>query len=143
MTPTCFLVAEGAFCGGASDFSDVSPRSPRIEYKDGITISTSTVEAINPKTILTATSIAKDFIVLQKQSFESAFGVVELFHAQVEKAGTLLLDQMGMGESAHKFLHPWQTMFKRGCDESKKFIDDNISCMEDYLKLLSNKGVTE
>ena len=51
-----------------------------------------------------AESIAKDFIGLQKQSFNNAIDTMILFQDQAERVNRLLANQMGIGEKEQKFV---------------------------------------
>jgi len=80
-----------------------------------------------------AESIAKDFIGLQKQSFNNAIDTMILFQDQAERVNRLLANQMGIGEKEQKFVEQWRTVFKNERDNYRKLINEYFSNMEGYF----------
>jgi len=80
-----------------------------------------------------AESIAKDFIGLQKQSFNNAIDTMILFQDQAERVNRLLANQMGIGEKEQKFVEQWRTIFKNERDNYRKLINENFANMEGYF----------
>ena len=80
-----------------------------------------------------AESIAKDFIGLQKQSFNNAIDTMILFQDQAERVNRLLANQMGIGEKEQKFVEQWRTIFKNERDDYRKLINENYTNMEGYF----------
>jgi hypothetical protein len=78
-------------------------------------------------------SIAKDFIVIQKQSFNNAIDTMTLFQDQADRTNRLLADQMGLGEKEQKFVEQWRRIFKKGRDDYRKLINENFANMEIYF----------
>ena len=86
-----------------------------------------------------AASIAKDFVGLQKQSFNSIMEAMIVFQNQAERTGRLLANQMGSNEKAQEFADQWRTVFSNGRDDFRNLINEGYTCMEDYFAGLELK----
>jgi hypothetical protein len=86
--------------------------------------------------------IAKDVIAIQKQSFNNFMDTMILFHGQAEMTAWRWANQMGYGQKAKEISDQWRTVFNKGHDDSRKFINDSLSGMEDYFAGLEQKDST-
>jgi hypothetical protein len=86
-----------------------------------------------------AASIAKDFVGLQKQSFNSTMEVMIVFQNQADRTGRLMANQMGRNEKVQEFADQWRTVFRNGRDDFRKLINESYTRMEDYFAGLELK----
>ena len=86
-----------------------------------------------------AASITKDFISLQKQSFNSMFDAMILFQDQADKTSRLWTSQTGTNEKAQEIVDQWRTIMIKGRDDSRKLINDGFTRMEEYFGELGQK----
>ncbi len=87
-------------------------------------------------------SIAKDFISLQKLSFNNFVDALIIFQDNAEDTGRRWSKQFGIDETTKEFAERWRAVFNRGRDDSRKFINDSYTNMENYFKDLENTGST-
>jgi hypothetical protein len=80
-----------------------------------------------------AASIAKEFIGLQKQSFNNLIDTMIIFQDQAEKTNRLLTSQMGVSEKGQDFVQQWRTTFKQMQDSYRELINESFTKMEGYF----------
>jgi hypothetical protein len=88
------------------------------------------------------TSIAKDFIGLQKLSFNNFVDALIIFQDNAEDTSRRWSKQLGIDQTTREFAEKWRAVFKRGRDDSRKFINDSYTSMENYFKELEETGTT-
>lgn len=80
-----------------------------------------------------AATIATDYILLQKRSFNNLFDTITLFQDCAENTSNYWAYRMGLNKSVHSAIDQWRATMKQSRSESKKLIDDSLSSMENYL----------
>jgi hypothetical protein len=88
-------------------------------------------------------SIAKNIIGLQKQSFNSFFDTMILFQDQAEKTRMLWANRMGISENSQKLLDQWREVLIKSREDSRKFINEGFTSLEDYFTALEQKKPAE
>ncbi|MGD9138792.1 MAG: hypothetical protein PVH42_18660 [Desulfobacterales bacterium] len=86
-----------------------------------------------------AATIAKDFVGLQKQSFNSMMEAMIVFQNQSERTGRLLANQMGSNEKAQELADQWRTVLSNCRDDFRNLINESYTRMEDYFAGLALK----
>jgi DNA-binding PadR family transcriptional regulator len=79
------------------------------------------------------TSIAKDFIGLQKLAVNNFFEAMVIFQDQAESANRSIANQIGISDEGKEYIEQWRAIFKEGRDESRKLINESLTSMEDYF----------
>ena len=89
------------------------------------------------------TSMAKDLIGLQKQAANNLFDAMALFKDQVERTSRYFANQMGISNESQECVDQWRTFFKESRAESRRFINDSFTSMEDYFAALGPNKPSE
>jgi hypothetical protein len=80
-------------------------------------------------------TLAKQMLDFNKATFENTFGAMCLIQEQSEKMMNSFIEQAawipGEGEKA---IADAAAMFKKGCSEFKKAVDENFSRVETYFE---------
>lgn len=80
-------------------------------------------------------ALAKQMIDFNRTTFENAFGAFCQLQEQQEKMVNSLVDQApwipGEGKKA---ITDMTAMFRKGCSEFKKIVDENFGRMEAYIE---------
>lgn len=84
-------------------------------------------------------AITKDFLDIQKQSLNNFFETMIVFQDQTEDTGRRWFKQLGFNEEAQEIADQWHAVFHRGRDDSRKFINESLSSMENYFDALAQK----
>ena len=82
------------------------------------------------------TSMAKDFIGLQKKAANNLFDAMALFQDQAERTNRYFDNQMGLSDEVQDYVDQWRTILKEGRDESRRFINESFTNLEDYFAAL-------
>ena len=89
------------------------------------------------------TSLAKDLIGFQKQAANNLFDVIALFQDQAERTNRYFANQMGISDEAQENVDQWRMIFNKGRDESRRFINESFTSMEDYFAALGPNKPSE
>lgn len=87
--------------------------------------------------------MAKDLIGLQKQAANNLFDAMALFQEQAERTNRYFANQMGISDEAQEYVDHWRTIFKDVRDESRRFINESFTSMEDYFAELGQNKPSE
>jgi hypothetical protein len=69
----------------------------------------------------------KQMIDFNKSAYENAFKNMNVLQEQMERMIYFYIDQtVIMPEQSRKVAKEWVSMYKKGCDEFKKLMDDNF-----------------
>ena len=72
-------------------------------------------------------------IEFNKAAYENAFKNITMLREQMETVMNLYIDQaIGVSDDGKKAAKEWGTMYKKGCDDFKKLVDDNLKKMESF-----------
>lgn len=82
------------------------------------------------------TSMAKDLLGLQKQALNNFFDAIILFQDQTEITNRFYAKQLRISDKAQDYVDQWRTIFKEGRDESRRFSNERLTCLEDYFAAL-------
>ena len=82
------------------------------------------------------TSKAKDLIGLQKKAANNLFDAMALFQDQAERTNRYFGNQMGLSDEVQDYVDQWRTILKEGRDESRRFINESFTNLEDYFASL-------
>jgi len=74
----------------------------------------------------------KQMIDFNKTTYENAFKNMNILQEQMEKAINLYIDQAPMSEEGKKAAKEWASMYKKGYEDFKKLVDDNLKKMESF-----------
>ena len=88
------------------------------------------------------TSIAKDFVGLQKQAVNNFYGAMTLFQDQAEIVNRFFTKQMRISDEAQSYIDQYRMIFKDVRDESRRIAIESITNMENYCDALgSNRRI--
>ena len=88
------------------------------------------------------TSIAKDFIGLQKQAVNNFFDAVTLIQDQAEITKRFFTKQMRISDEAQSYVDQCRMILKDGRNESKRLVIESITNMENFCDALgSNRRI--
>jgi hypothetical protein len=77
----------------------------------------------------------KQMLGFNKAAYENAFRNMNMLQEQMEKVINLYIDQaVGVSDDGKKAAKEWATMYKKGCDDFKKLVDDNFRKMESFFQ---------
>jgi archaellum component FlaC len=77
----------------------------------------------------------KQMIDFNKTAYENVFKNMNILHEQMEKSINLYIDQApGMSEEGKKAAKEWASMYKKGYEDFKNLVDDNIKKMEAFFQ---------
>ena len=78
--------------------------------------------------------IFKQMIQFNKSAFDNSYNAMEMFREQNEKMANSLLDQATwLPEGQKKSINEWMKVYKKGCDDFKKAVDQNYKNAEDLF----------
>ena len=78
--------------------------------------------------------IFKQMIQFNKSAFDNSYNAMEMFREQNEKMANSLLDQASwLPEGGKKAINEWMKVYKKGCDDFKKAVDQNYKNAEDLF----------
>jgi len=88
-------------------------------------------------------TIAKDSIRLQKQSFNDLFDVLTLFQDHAEKTCKYWAYQMGINNNAQTAVDQYRAVLKQGHDDARKLINESLTKVEVYFNSIGSKQPAE
>lgn len=78
--------------------------------------------------------IFKQMIQFNKSAFDNSYNAMEMFRNQNEKIANSLLDQATwVPAGGIKAINEWMKVYKKGCDDFKKAVDQNYKNAEDLF----------
>ena len=78
--------------------------------------------------------IAKQMIDFQKATFNNSFNAMVALQEQTEKMVNVFMEQaVWLPEDGKKAVNEWRAVYKKGCDDFKKSVDDNFSKVEGFF----------
>ena len=78
--------------------------------------------------------IAKQMIQFNKTAFDSSFNAMSMVYEQNEKMFENFLTQTpGLPEEGKKAIKDWMSIYRNGCNDFKKQVDDNYAKVEEYF----------
>lgn len=78
--------------------------------------------------------IFKQMIQFNKSAFDNSYNAMEMLRNQNEKIANSLLDQATwLPEGGIKAINEWMKVYKKGCDDFKKAVDQNYKNAEDLF----------
>jgi len=88
--------------------------------------------------------IAKQMIDFQKTTFDNAFNAVAMFQGQTEKMANTMLDQaVWLPKDGRKAINEWAKVYKKGCENFKKVVDENFQKVEDIFTVTEKIEVSK
>ena len=77
----------------------------------------------------------KQFVDFNKNTFNNMINAMELFQQQSERMTASLLEQAAwVPDDAKKAIKDWNNSVRKGREDFKKIVDENLSKVEDLLK---------
>ena len=77
----------------------------------------------------------KQMIDFNKSAYENAFKNMNMIQEQMENVINLYIDQAsGISEEGKKAAKEWATMYRKGCDDFKKLVDDNFKKLDAFFQ---------
>ena len=89
------------------------------------------------------TSIAKDFIGLQKQAVNNFFDAITLLQDQAEIANRFFTKQIRISDDAQSYVDQYRTILKDVRNESRRLAIESITKMENYSDALGSNSRIE
>ena len=89
------------------------------------------------------TSIAKDFIGLQKQAVNNFFDAITLLQDQAEIANRFFTKQIRISDDAQSYVDQYRTILKDVRNESRRLAIESITKMENYCDALGSNNRIE
>ena len=86
-------------------------------------------------------TIAKDYICLQKQFLKNRFDTLTLFQDHAEKASRYWVHQIGINKSTQAAVDQYLTELKQGRDDARKLINEGFTNVEVYFAGTESKPV--
>lgn len=78
--------------------------------------------------------MAKQMIDLQKTTFDNTFNAMVMVQGQSEKMlGAFLGQANWLPEEGKKAFDEWMKIYKKGCEDFKKTVDEGFKKLEDYF----------
>jgi hypothetical protein len=75
----------------------------------------------------------KQMIDFNKTAYENAFKNMNILQEQMENVFDLYIDQaVGVSDEGKKAAKEWASMYKKGYEDFKKLVDDNLKKMEAF-----------
>jgi hypothetical protein len=79
--------------------------------------------------------ILKQMITFNKTAFENAFNVMMALQEQMEKSFRMFMEQApGFPVEGKKALDEWITVYKKGCQDFKKNVDESFKKVETFFQ---------
>lgn len=76
----------------------------------------------------------KQMVQFNKNAFDKGYNAIETLRKQNEKMTSSLLDQATwMPEEGIKAVNEWIQLYKKGCDDFKKTVDQNYKNLENLF----------
>lgn len=76
----------------------------------------------------------KQMVQFNKNAFDQGYNAIETLRKQNEKMTSSLLDQVAwMPEEGKKAVNEWIRLYKKGCDDFKKTVDQNYKNLENLF----------
>ena len=78
--------------------------------------------------------ISKQMIDFQKTTFDNTFNAMVSLQEQTEKMVNTIMDQSPwLPEEGKKVINEWVGAYKKGCNDFKKFVDENFKKVEEVF----------
>jgi hypothetical protein len=74
-------------------------------------------------------------IEFNKAAYENAFKNITMLREQMETVMNLYIDQaIGVSDDGKKAAKEWVAMYKKGCEDFKKLVDENFKKIESIFQ---------
>ena len=82
-----------------------------------------------------STKIAKQMVEFQKATFDNSFSAMSMVQEQAQRMVNMSLAQATwLPEEGKKVIEDWIGVYKNGCEDFKKAVDDNFKKVEDFFE---------
>jgi septation ring formation regulator EzrA len=79
--------------------------------------------------------ILTQMITFNKTAFDNAFNVMMALQEQMEKTFRMYMEQVpGFPAEGRKVLEEWIAVYKKGCEDFKKNVDESFKKVETFIQ---------
>jgi len=76
----------------------------------------------------------KQIVEFNKAAFENSFSMLETIQGQMERMMSIYMDKAsGLPEEASMAIYEWMGIYKKGCEDFKKSMDDGFRKLDVFF----------